>query len=106
MHRVARLPNDCVFLGLVEVDAIALNPPRMYLWHGCQTAHDRGTIHLLRSGDFHLSLARLLALLDLHPNRAALLIAIRPHLRLLAAAVAITGHESLLERPQKVVEIA
>ena len=74
------------------------------LRHGCQTPHDRGTIHLLRSGDFHLPLAILLPLFDLHPNRAGLLIAIRPHLRLRAAAVAIAGHESFFEHPQEVVQ--
>ena len=94
MHRIAWLPNDCVFLGLREVSAIALDPPRVRLRHSCQTPHDRGTIHLLRSGDFDRSLAILPPFVDMHANRAVLLVATGPHLRVRAATVAVAGHEA------------
>ena len=78
----------------------------MRLRCSCQTPHDRCTIDLLRSGDFHVSLAILLSLFDLYPNRDALLIASRPDFCLRAAAVLIAGQQSLLERSQEVLEIA
>src|SRR3954447_6016718 len=78
----------------------------MRLRRSCQAPHDGGTIHLLRSGDFHLSLAILLALRDLHSKRAASLVATRAYLGFRAAAVAITGHEALFEHPQEVREVA